>query len=155
MLRSFVRTDQSDRSFRKCNASVLSAPKRELFLVKLPYSSWNWFGHEQGSVPRKPRNFSGASPVTWFSICIFKTKGSRGTKLCSCVNFYSRLYNIWKDVFNVRKTKDIKGILAPEIGSKSLGTFIRETGPSVLTNFKPLLCLRSLISWLTLRTSAR
>ena len=30
------------------------------------------------------------------SICIFKTKASRGTKLCSHFNFYS-LYNIFKD----------------------------------------------------------
>ena len=30
------------------------------------------------------------------SLCIFKTKASRGTKLWSYFNFYS-LYNIWKD----------------------------------------------------------
>ena len=30
------------------------------------------------------------------SLCIFKTKASRGTKLCSYFCFYS-LYNIWKD----------------------------------------------------------
>ena len=30
------------------------------------------------------------------SLCIFKTKMSRVTKLCSYLNFYS-LYNIWKD----------------------------------------------------------
>ena len=30
------------------------------------------------------------------SLCIFKTKASRGTKLCSYFYFYS-LYNIWKD----------------------------------------------------------
>ena len=30
------------------------------------------------------------------SLCIFKTKASRGTKLCSCFYFYS-VYNIWKD----------------------------------------------------------
>ena len=29
------------------------------------------------------------------SLCIFKTKASRGTKLCDYLNFYS-LYNIWK-----------------------------------------------------------
>ena len=30
------------------------------------------------------------------SLCIFKTKASRGTKLCSYFYFYS-LYNIWED----------------------------------------------------------
>ena len=30
------------------------------------------------------------------SLCIFKAKASRGTKLCIYFNFYS-LYNIWKD----------------------------------------------------------
>ena len=30
------------------------------------------------------------------SLCIFKTKASRGTKLCRYYNIYS-LYNIWKD----------------------------------------------------------
>ena len=30
------------------------------------------------------------------SLCVFKTKGSRGTKLCSYFYFHS-LYNIWKD----------------------------------------------------------
>ena len=32
----------------------------------------------------------------WQSLCIFKTKASRGTKLCSSFNFYP-LYNIWED----------------------------------------------------------
>ena len=33
------------------------------------------------------------------SLCIFKTKASRGTKLCRYFDFYS-LYNIWKDQLN-------------------------------------------------------
>ena len=33
------------------------------------------------------------------SLCIFKTKASRSTKLCSYFNFYS-LHNIWKDQLN-------------------------------------------------------
>ena len=51
----------------------------------------------------KPRSPFLESPETFrelfewrTSLCIFKTKASRGTKLCSCLNFYS-LYNIWKD----------------------------------------------------------
>ena len=45
-------------------------------------------------VSRKPRNFR--THFEWHnSLCIFKTKASRGTKLCDYLNFYA-LYNIWK-----------------------------------------------------------
>ena len=48
-----------------------------------------------GPVSRKSRELFGR--ITGDnSLCIFKTKASRGTKLCSYFYFYS-LYNIWKD----------------------------------------------------------
>ena len=48
------------------------------------------------------------------SLCIFKTKASRGTKLCSYFNFYT-LCNIWKDQGPVPQRKDnsIPGINVP------------------------------------------
>ena len=51
----------------------------------------------QGPVSRKSWNFSSA--FRWLnSLCIFNTKASWGTTLCSYFNFYS-LYNIWKDIW--------------------------------------------------------
>ena len=44
---------------------------------------------------KSPENFR--AHFGWHnSLCIFKTKASRGRKLCSYFTFYS-LYNIWKD----------------------------------------------------------
>ena len=43
------------------------------------------------NVPELFASFSGDNPL-----CIFKTKTSRGTKLCRCFYFYS-LDNMWKD----------------------------------------------------------
>ena len=91
----FVRTDRVDRynatqrnATQRPNASVL--PNWELFLAKLPFSSLEQFSHEQG-----PETFR--AHFGWHNcLCIFKTKVSRGTKLCSYLNFHS-LQNIWKD----------------------------------------------------------
>ena len=47
--------------------------------------------HYLGPVSRKSQNFGRHN-----SLCIFKTKVSRATKICIYFNFYS-LYKIWKD----------------------------------------------------------
>ena len=48
------------------------------------------------------------------SLCIFKTKASRGTKLCSCIYFHS-LYNIWKDQLYTRSLSEFyEWLFGPE-----------------------------------------
>ena len=60
----------------------------ELFLDWFPFPGW-------GPFLESPETFR--APFGWHnSLCIFKTKASRGKKLDSYFNFYS-LYNIWKD----------------------------------------------------------
>ena len=47
-------------------------------------------------------------------LCIFKTKASRGTKLCSYFDFYS-LYNIWTDqLFRLSRSEFHEWIFGPE-----------------------------------------
>ena len=62
--------------------------------------SWNWGYWKQICETRGPFLESPETFRTYFglhnSLCIFKTKASRGTKPCIYFNFYS-LYNIWKD----------------------------------------------------------
>ena len=70
-------------------------------------------------------NCSEVFPVTSLlglhnSLCIFKTKASRGTKLCIYFNFYS-LYNIWKD--------QLHKISGSQFCEWLFGTFDCETGP--------------------------
>ena len=51
-----------------------------------------------GPVSRKSWNISCDN-----SLCIFKVKASRATKLCSCFNFYST-YCLWEDqLYSIRK----------------------------------------------------
>ena len=48
------------------------------------------------------------------SLCIFKTKASRGTKLCSYFCFYS-LCNIWKDqLYRISRSYFIEWLFGPE-----------------------------------------
>ena len=48
------------------------------------------------------------------SLCIFKTKASRGTKLCSYFYFYS-LYNIWKDqLYRISRSESYEWLFGPE-----------------------------------------
>ena len=48
------------------------------------------------------------------SLCIFKTKASRGTKLCSYLNFYS-LYNIWTDqLYTLSRSEFHEWFFGPE-----------------------------------------
>ena len=48
------------------------------------------------------------------SLCIFKTKASRGTKLCSYCYFYS-LYNIWKDqLYRISRSEFYEWLFGPE-----------------------------------------
>ena len=48
------------------------------------------------------------------SLCIFKAKASRGTKLCNYFNFYS-LYNIWKDqLYRVSGSEVYKLLFGPK-----------------------------------------
>ena len=68
---------------------------------------------DQGPVSRKSRNFS--APFGWQnSLCIFKTKASRGTKLCSYFYFYS-LYNIWEDqLYRISRPEFDEWLFGPE-----------------------------------------
>ena len=51
------------------------------------------------------------------SLCIFKTKASRGTKPCSYFYFYS-LYNIWKDqLYTISRSQFYKWLFGPEKSS--------------------------------------
>ena len=48
------------------------------------------------------------------SLCIFKMKASRGTKLCSYFDFYS-LYNIWKDqLYRISRPEFYEWLFGPE-----------------------------------------
>ena len=48
------------------------------------------------------------------SLCIFKTKASESTKLCSCFNFYS-LYSIWKDqLYGISGSEFYEWLFGPE-----------------------------------------
>ena len=48
------------------------------------------------------------------SLCIFKTKASRGTKLCSYFCFYS-LCNIWKDqLYRISRSEFYEWLFGPE-----------------------------------------
>jgi len=58
------------------------------------------------------------------SLCFFKTKASRDTKLCSYFCFYS-LYNTWKDqLYRISKSEFNERLLGAENSSD-----FRETGP--------------------------
>ena len=58
------------------------------------------------------------------SLCVFKTKVSRDTKLCSYFCFYS-LYNRWKDqLYRISKSEFYEWLFGPENSSD-----FRETGP--------------------------
>ena len=48
------------------------------------------------------------------SVCIFKTKASRGMKLCSYIYFHS-LYNIWKDqLYTITLSEFYEWLFGPE-----------------------------------------
>ena len=48
------------------------------------------------------------------SLCIFKTKASQGTKLCSYFDFYP-LYNIWKDqLYRISRSQFYEWLFGPE-----------------------------------------
>ena len=69
------------------------------------------------------------------SLCIFKTKASRGTKLCRYFYFYS-LYNIWKDqLYRISRSKSYEWLFGPE---KFSG--LSRNGPLVFI----ILCLKIL-----------
>ena len=62
------------------------------------------------------------------SLCIFKTKASRGTKLCSYFNLYS-LYKLWKDqLYRISGSQFYEWLFGPEkfsglSGNRPLDTF--------------------------------
>ena len=72
----------------------LSEGSRSLFLES-PETFWAHFG--------------------WLdSLCIFKVKASRGTKLCSYFNCYS-LYNLWKEqLYRISRSHFYEWLFGPE-----------------------------------------
>ena len=49
-----------------------------------------------------------------YSLCIFKTKASRGTKLSSYFYFYS-LYNVWKDqLYRINRSEFYEWLFGPQ-----------------------------------------
>ena len=71
----------------------------ELISVRVTWSDLEYFYSSRmgcwGLFHESPETFR--AHFGWHnSLCIFKTKASRGTRLCSYYYFYS-LYNIWKD----------------------------------------------------------
>ena len=90
------------------------------------------------------------------SLCIFKTKASRGTKLCSYLYFYS-LYNIWPAL--ISRPEFYEWLFGPE----KFRDF-RETRPCSVTQFwassalsditlSPQACNGDWVSWLKRGTS--
>jgi len=70
------------------------------------------FNNSRGLFLKSPETFR--AYFGWHnSLCIFKTKASRGTKLCSCFCFYS-LYNIWKDqLYRISRSYFYKWLFGP------------------------------------------
>ena len=77
--------------------------------VQATYSS----PHSRGLFLESPETFR--AHFGWHnSLCIFKTKASRGTKLCSYFYFYS-LYNIWEDqLYRISRPEFDEWLFGPE-----------------------------------------
>ena len=72
-----------------------------------------WHKGQRSSFLESPETFQ--AHFGWHSsLCIFKTKASRGTKLWSYFNFYS-LYSIWKDqLHRISESKFYEWLFGPE-----------------------------------------
>ena len=99
----------------------------------------SWYGCSFLQHPL-PRGLFLKSPETfrayfgWHnSICIFKTKASRGTKLCSYFCFYS-LYNIWKDqLYRISRSHFYEWLFGPAKFSGLLRNRAQSTTNKVVT----------------------
>ena len=102
--------------FRWCRGTKSEKVARELLVKARTYKI-------RGPFLESPETFR-AHFGSHNSLCIFKAKASRGTKLCSYFNLYS-LYKSWKDqLYRISGRSFTNGFS----GSKSFRDF-RETGP--------------------------
>ena len=132
---------QDDRMTKKCRARL----RAQHFCVIL--SAWILQPSEKSRDFREtgPRGPFLESPETfrahfgWHnSLCIFKTKASRGTKLCSYFNFYL-LYNIrTEQLYRVSRSEFHEWLFGPEIlsGLSKNGPLLRKVPSIAQTGLK-------------------
>ena len=85
------------------------------FSLSRRHEKYSWYEdtRPRGPFLESPETFR--AHFGWYnSLCIFKTKASRGTKLCGYFYFYS-LYNIWKDqLYRISGSEFYEWLFGPE-----------------------------------------